>query len=307
MVTFSRRELPDVRLLQTFESAARHGNFTRAGEELALTQSAVSRQIRDLEAQIGHTLFDRNRNRVITTPKGETFLQEVTQLLRMAEVTMRHAKASETGHKLLTINALPTFALRWLAPRLSKYLARDPKTSFDITTQKGVFDLTSEQCDLSIHFGDPSWPSAKCAYLCSEIVVPVAGGALLRRPVEIPEDLVNAPKLVLSERPHLWSDWFDSCGSGAPLKGMSHFFDQFTLTIESAKSGLGYALLPRYLIEHELEKGDLRVVLDAPHATQKAYYMVIPEGREEKVRPFCEWLVEQVQFRPLARPSANEE
>lgn len=294
-----------MRLLQTFESAARHGNFTRAGDELALTQSAVSRQVRDLETQIGHALFERNRGRVITTPRGEAFLQEVTQLLRMAEVTMRHAKAAEGGHKLLTINALPTFALRWLAPRLAGYLDKDPNTTFDITTRKGVFDLASEQCDLSIHFGDPHWPSARCIYLCSEIVVPVAGGALLRQPVSRPQDLVTAPKLVLSERAHLWSEWFDRCGVSTPLKHLVHSFDQFTLTIEAAKSGLGYALLPRYLIEKELAAGDLGVVLDAPHATQKAYYLVIPEGREEKVKLFCDWLLEQVKFRPLAKTAQS--
>ncbi|MFG6511480.1 MULTISPECIES: LysR substrate-binding domain-containing protein [unclassified Sulfitobacter] len=305
MATQSRRDLPDMRLLQTFESAARHGNFTRAGDELALTQSAVSRQVRDLEIQIGHPLFERNRGRVITTPKGEAFLQEVTQLLRMAEVTMRHAKAAEGDHKLLTINTLPTFALRWLAPRLAGYLDKDPNTTFDITTRKGVFDLTSEQCDLSIHFGDPHWPSARCVYLCSEIVVPVAGGALLRHPVTRPEDLVAAPKLVLSERTHLWSEWFDRCGVTTPLKHLAHSFDQFTLTIEAAKSGLGYALLPRYLIEKELAAGDLGVVLDAPHATQKAYYLVIPEGREEKVKLFCDWILEQVKFRPLAKTAQS--
>ncbi|WP_370314004.1 LysR substrate-binding domain-containing protein [Sagittula sp.] len=301
MTTLSRRELPDMRLLQTFESAARHGNFTRAADELALTQSAVSRQVRELEEQIGHPLFERVRGRVIMTPTGETFLREVTQLLRMAEVTMRHAKAADAGHTLLTINALPTFAQRWLAPRLADYIGKAPNTSFDITTRKGLFNLAAEQCDLAIHFGDPNWPGARCIYLCSEIVVPVVGGALRQTRASAPEDLIEAPKLVLSERPNLWSDWFGRCGVDAPLTRIAHTFDQFTLTIEAAKAGLGYALLPRYLIEKELAGGELKVVLDAPHATQKAYHMVIPEGREEKVKPFCDWLVEQVQFRPLAR------
>ena len=215
MTTLSRRELPDMRLLQTFESAARHGNFTRAADELALTQSAVSRQVRELEEQIGHPLFERVRGRVIMTPTGETFLREVTQLLRMAEVTMRHAKAADAGHTLLTINALPTFAQRWLAPRLADYIGKAPNTSFDITTRKGLFNLAAEQCDLAIHFGDPNWPGARCIYLCSEIVVPVVGGALRQTRASAPEDLIEAPKLVLSERPNLWSDWFGRCGVDA--------------------------------------------------------------------------------------------
>ncbi|WP_335949458.1 LysR substrate-binding domain-containing protein [Salipiger bermudensis] len=300
MTTLSRRDLPDMRLLQTFESAARHGNFTRAGDELALTQSAVSRQVRELEDQLGHPLFERVRGRVITTPKGEAFLLDASRLLHMAEVTMRHAKTADDGQRLLSINVLPTFAQRWFAPRLAGYLKRDANTTFDITTIKGVFNLTAEQCDLSIHFGEPSWPGAKCVYLCSEIVVPIAGGLLGSERITDPKDLIDAPKLVLSERPNLWSDWFDRCGVDAPFRRISHTFDQFTLTIEAAKAGLGYALLPRYLIEKELAAGELNVVLDAPHSTQKAYYMVIPDGRETKVKPFCDWLVQQVRYRPLA-------
>ena len=302
MTTSPRRDLPDLRLLQTFESAARHGNFTRAGDELALTQSAVSRQVRELEEQIGHPLFERIRGRVVTTPKGESVLQEVTRLLRMAETTMRHARTADAGAALLSVNALPTFAQRWLMPRLGDYLAAHPGVAFDITTVRGVFDLGAAQCDLSIHFGDPSWPGARCIYLCSEIVVPVAGGGLRRRPVGGPEDLVDAPKIVLSERPRLWRDWFERAGVDMPVRAVAHTFDQFALTIEAARAGLGYMLLPRYLIEADLADGGLEVVLDAPHATSKAYCMVIPKGREDKVRPFCDWLVEQVRFRPLAGP-----
>lgn len=302
MTALPRRDLPDMRLLQTFEAAARHGNFTRAAEELSLTQSAVSRQVRELEARIGRPLFERARGRVVATQAGEDFLAEVVQLLRMAEITMRHAAAAADGRRLIALNALPTFAARWLAPRLAAYLAAEPMTRFDLTTRRGLFDLTAAQCDLAIHFGDPIWPGARCVYLCSEIVVPVAGGALRETRVARAEDLLALPRLDLSQRPQLWSDWFARCGAQAPATAPPavHAFDQFALTIEAAKSGLGHALLPRYLIEAELASGALTVTLDAPHATDKAYYMVIPEGREEKVKPFCDWLIAQVGFRPLA-------
>ncbi|WP_158970043.1 LysR family transcriptional regulator [Chachezhania sediminis] len=296
-----RSALADLRLLQTFESAARHGNFTRAGEELALTQSAVSRHIRELEAQVGQPLFERVRGRVVTTPAGEIFRQEVVALLHMAEVTMRHARAGAGERRLLSVNALPTFALRWLSPRLPAYLQDHPEIRLDLTTRTGMFDLVQARCDLAIHFGDPVWPGATCTYLCSEIMVPVAGGALRDRTVRTASDLLETPKLQLSERPGLWGDWFSRCGLEPPVGEDGHWFDQFTLKIEAAKAGLGYALVPRYLIEEELASGALRIVLDAPHSTSKAYYLVVPEGREAGVRPFCDWLIEQVQFRPLAR------
>ena len=127
-MTLQRRYMPDMKTLVTFESAARHGNFTRAGEELSLTQSAVSRQMRDLEEQIGKPLFERVRGRVVTTPAGNAFLKEVNQLLRLAETTMRHVTAGAQGETVVSINALPTFAMRWLLPRIPGFLAQHPGT-----------------------------------------------------------------------------------------------------------------------------------------------------------------------------------
>ncbi|TMV66647.1 LysR family transcriptional regulator, partial [Thioclava sp. BHET1] len=213
----------------------------------------------------------------------------------------RHAQAGGTGQRLLAVNALPSFALRWLAPRLPAYLAQNPEIRFDLTTRRGVFDLAQAQCDLAIHFGDPVWPGGQCSYLCSEIVVPVAGGALREMRPHKPADLLGAPKIQLSERPGLWPDWFESCGLEPPIAHAGHWFDQFILTIEAAKAGLGYALLPRYLIEGELASGALQIVLDAPLVTSRAYYLVTPEGREAVVKGFCDWLVGQVELRPLAK------
>ncbi|MCK5933796.1 DNA-binding transcriptional regulator, LysR family [Fulvimarina manganoxydans] len=295
-----RRNLPDMRMLQTFEAAARHGNFTRAADELALTQSAVSRQVRELEAQIGIELFDRVPGKVVVTREGERFLKEIERLLSMAETTMRHARATAPGTQLLAINALPTFAVRWLLPRLPKYVSDHPGTTFDLTTRRDIFDFSKVQCDLAIHYGQPNWPGATCTYLCSEIVLPVAGGALSKGRLDKPEDLQDAPKVHVSERPTLWSDWFTAMGLDIPSPRNGHWFDQFSLTIEAAKAGLGYALLPRYLIEAELASGALKVVLDSPHSTEQAYYIVTPEGRGAIADAFRAWLLSQVSFRPLA-------
>lgn len=299
---YQRRHLPDMRLLLTFECAARHGNFTRAGEELALTQSAVSRQIRELEEQIGKPLFERVRGRVIATQTGRAFLSEVENLLSMADSTMRHVTAGAQGEQVLAVNTPPTFASRWLVPRLSSYLLREPGTRFDISTRRGVFDFTNSQCNLAIHFGQPNWPGAVCTYLCSEIVVPVAGGLLREVPVRDPQDLLDAPKIHQSERPLLWADWFKRCELDLLRPNDGHWFEQFTLTIEAVKSGMGFGLLPRYMIETELENGELVIPLDISLSTDNAYYIATPEGGGEAVRSFCDWLIGSVSFRPLAQP-----
>lgn len=298
-MTLNRRNLPDMKVLQTFESAARHGNFTRAAQELSLTQSAVSRQIRELEAQVGHPLFERLRGRVATTAAGAQLLPEVRRLLALAETTMRHATAVSEGETSLAINALPTFSARWLMPRIARYVAQNPKLCVDLTTRRDIFDFNAHHCDMAIHFGQPVWPGATCTYLCSEIVVPIAGGPLKDRMVRGPEDLIEAPKVHLNERPTLWTDWFARQDITLPQAHRGHWFDQFSLTIEAVKAGMGYALLPLYLIEVEVARGVLRPVLDMPHSTEQAYYIVIPEGRVAPVADLRDWLIKEVSFRPL--------
>ncbi len=295
-----RRSLPDFKVLQTFEAAARHGNFTRAADELALTQSAVSRQIRELEDQLGQPLFERLRGKVALTPSGAEFLPQVRRLLGLAEKTMRQASAIGSGGALLSINALPTFSARWLMPRLPRFAAAHPELRFDLTTRRDIFDFAEQACDVAIHYGKPIWPGATCRYLCSEVLVPVAGGALARQPLSGPEALLTAPKIHLSDRPDLWRDWFTRHGVMPEQAQTGHWFDQFALTIEAVKAGMGYALLPLYLIEQDLRSGALRQVLDLPHSTDQAYHIVVPEGRGEAVAPFCDWLLSEVKFRPLA-------
>ncbi|WP_108659610.1 LysR family transcriptional regulator [Acuticoccus kandeliae] len=295
-----RRLLPDMRVLMTFECAARHGNFTKAAEELAMTQSAVSRQMRELEEQIGKDLFERLPGRVVPNRAGRELLPEVQRLLRMAESTMRHAAAGAAGETVLAVNALPTFATRWLMPRLPAYLARRPDISVDLTTSGEVFDLDERQCDVAIHFGQPIWPGGTATYLCSEIIVPVVGGALRERAIDGPEALADVPRLHLSERPWLWSDWFARLELEPGPIGAGHWFDQFALIIEAVRGGLGCALLPRYLIERELASGELKVALDIPYSTDMAYYIIVPEGRAGDAADFRDWLVGEVSFRPLA-------
>lgn len=289
-----------MRLLQTFECAARHGNFTRAAEDLALTQSAVSRQIREFEAQLDKPLFERLPGRVVMTQAGRDLLPEVRRLLQMAEITMRHANAGAIGDRVLSVNALPTFATRWLMPRLPGYLARAPQTRFDLTTALDVFDLDERQCHLAIHYGQPVWPGGTCTYLCSEIVLPVVGGALRDGATGSLDAVIALPKVHLSERPALWTDWFDRQGLEMPDAREGHWVDQFSLAIEAVRAGLGCALLPAYLIEQELASGDLRVALDCPLSTDNAYYIVTPESGADRVEDLRDWLISQVRFRPLA-------
>jgi LysR family glycine cleavage system transcriptional activator len=293
----SRRLIPDVTTLQAFECAARHGSFTQAAHELNLTQSAVSRQIKDLEEQLGVLLFERVRQRVVLSDDGRRFLPEVRKLLHQTEETMLRAMASASSEHSLSIATLPTFGSRWLTPRIPGFLAEHPGTIINIASRSAPFDFDEENFDLAIHYGQPVWARAACSYLCSEEILPAASPDLLKawNPSE-PKDLEAAPLLHLATRPKLWAQWFELNGGSADTAYRGHRFDQFSMVIESAVAGLGFALLPKYLIEQELANGRLAVVFDRPMETENSYYLVVPEGKLENPlsQAFRAWIARQV-------------
>jgi|HigsolmetaAR203D_1030402.scaffolds.fasta_scaffold00348_30 LysR family glycine cleavage system transcriptional activator len=296
-MNLSRSSIPDLAVLQAFECAARHGNFTKAAIELNLTQSAISRQIRTLETQLGVLLFERVRKRVLLSSAGRQLLPAVRRLLLQSEEMVLRARASADGKCVLSIATLPTFGSRWLVPRLPDFLARHPGVAVDIASRSQPFDFPSEDFDLAIHYGQPVWAHATCTYLCSEIILPVASPALIEEcAIGGPEDLETKPLLHLATRPKLWAEWFQLNGLDWTQAYRGNRFDQFAMIIEATIRGMGFSLLPLYLIENEIASGSLKVVFDRPMPTDNSYYVVLPEGKQESAlgRAFQSWLLEQV-------------
>ncbi len=285
-------------MLQSFDSAARHLNFTRAAEELHLTQSSVSRHVRDLEEQLGVALFNRVRRRVVLTPAGAQFHREVTRLLRSSREMMMRALHGGDRTETLRIAAPPTFASRWLVPRLPEFCAAHPGVQIDLMTYADPFPLAHDQCDLAFHFGEPFWPRGECRYLCGEQVIAVGAPSLLSdEPVEVL--LARLPLLQNAARPLQWQDWLTHAGLERDLSLRGPRFDTFATAISAAIAGMGLALLPDYLIEAELAKAEL-VALDAPALiSSTAYYIVTPdEGpRGPLIELFSDWARGQVRRR----------
>lgn len=294
-MNLTRSLIPDLGVFQAFACAARHGSFTRAAEELNLTQSAVSRQIRTLETQLGVVLFERVRKRVVLSEAGRALLPQVARLLDQSEEIMRRALAASDGKALLTIATLPSFGSRWLMRRLPGFLKLHPGISFNIACHRGPFDLSRGDFDVAIHYGQPVWPHASCTYLCDELIVPVASPAFASQP-STPDGIARGPLLHLSTRPKLWSQWFEAQGLAEVNAFQGHHFDQFNMVIEAALAGAGFALLPRYLIEEELAAGRLLEACPRPFSSAQSYYIVLPEGKQETpaVQAFRSWLLTQV-------------
>ncbi|MFC7704422.1 LysR family transcriptional regulator [Plastorhodobacter daqingensis] len=288
-----RRFLPSLALLTAFEAAARTESVTEAARELSLTQSAVSRQIRALEAQLGVTLFLRERQTIRLTRAGAAYAREIRDALRKISTASLNLRANPAGGTL-TLAVLPTFGTRWLAPRLGGFLALHPEVGVNIVTRLAPFDFALEAVDAAIHFGHADWAGAEMMLFRHEDVVPVCSPALAARfIVRVPADIRRAPLLHLVSRPDAWERWFIAQGvDAADVRGM--LFDQFTLVIEAAKAGLGVALLPRFLIADELAAGSLQPLSDSPHPAPEAYYLCWPPDRADHppLIAFRAWLAE---------------
>ena len=289
-----RRFLPPMSLLCAFEAAARHESFTAAAAELHLTQGAVSRQIRALEETLGSPLFHRERQKVRLTVAGESYAQEIREALRRISTATLGFRANPKGGTL-NLAILPTFGIRWLAPRLPAFQAENPGITINLQTRLDPFDFNLGNLDAAIHFGSNDWPGAETALLMRETIIPACSAAL-RDSFDFrePSDLAGAPLLHLSSRPDAWEHWFHANGVAVEhVHGM--LLDQFTLAAQAASSGLGIALLPQFLIERELAAGELVIAIDRPLISSGAYFLAWPSTRDAypPLRAFREWLIKE--------------
>lgn len=291
-----RRFLPSLSLLSAFEAVARTGSITAAARELALTQSAVSRQIKALEDLLEVDLFHREKQRVSLNVGGEFYAREVRDALRRISSASLHLRANPSGG-ILNLAILPTFGTRWLAPRLPDFLQKAPGITINLVTRLSWFDFRSEAIDAAIHFGRPDWMGAEMALLRHEDVIPACSPEFARQhAIGRPADLRPVPLLHLTTRPDAWERWFDLAGE-PPFAVHGMLFDQFATAAQAAIAGLGVALLPIFLITEELESGRLVRAVDLPMRSDEAYYLVWPHERASypPLAAFRDWLLAQTQ------------
>jgi LysR family glycine cleavage system transcriptional activator len=292
-----RRILPSLTALQCFDASARHLSFTRAARELHVTQSAVSRQIRQLEELVGRPLFRRIKQRLILTEPGEVYAVSVRVLLDQAEAATLELMAYSSAGGVLTIALLPTFGSRWLVPRLGNFTTRHPDVQLNLVTQVRPFEFAGADIDVAIHFGSDVWPGAVCHWLMGEVIVPVAAPSLLAGLAELarPEDVGRFTLLQHATRPLAWQEWLRAAGVEHVDGRHGPRFEQFHMVIQAAIAGLGLAVLPRFLIREELASGRLMVAVDLPVTSEHGYYLVHPERKADlpRVAAFRDWLLEQ--------------
>lgn len=291
MNDISRRLLPPMGALQCLEAAARLESFARAAEEVGLTPSAVSRQIATLEEWLQVALFERIGRRVRLTSAGRVYIDAVAPALGQ----VRRATAAlleRRNDNELTIATLPSFGMRWLAPRLPGFSTQHPSVIVNFTAHSVPFDLVAAGYDGAIHFGLPDWPNAVHRRLFREIVMPVVSPHLVElHDIREPADLLRIPLLSQQSRRDAWERWFRNAGVAMARPPSGPIYEQFLMLAQAAIAGAGAALIPTFLIEPELQSGGLVTPFDRPLVGEEAYYFVRPDYPPSgPLKAFEDWI-----------------
>ena len=271
------RLTPSMSLLIAFDATARHLSFTRAAAELALTQRAVSRQVQALEGLLGVPLFRRVNRKLLPTAIGSAYHREVSAALQRVRSASLHAIASATGRGTIDLAALPTFASKWLVPRLSDFYTKHGGILINLHSRIGQFDLTEQGMDAAISVGDGAWPGVASYRLRDETLLPIISPALAAStPVNEPADISRHLLLRVVARPDVWGRWFEAQGLDSEAMNLGPQFELTSHLIEAVSSGIGVGLVPSFLVQDELRSGAVQLAVERPIKTGLSYYLMLP-------------------------------
>ncbi|MFZ6675637.1 LysR substrate-binding domain-containing protein [Undibacterium sp. Xuan67W] len=299
-----RKKIPSLHALMIFEAAARLQSFTRAADELALTQSAVCKQIASLEEWLGLALFARVKQRITPTPAGRNYAEKIRTHLSRIERDTLELMGTQDGSGTLELAVVPTFAAQWLIPRLAEFHTLRPDITVNLSTCTDTFIFTESPFHAAIHSGEAPWPGTKGDFLIGEDdTTPVCSPAFLARhqgkskKLSI-DDISRMPLLHLMTRLDDWRRWFDlhdHSNDVSAVKGAR--YELFTMLISAAAAGMGVALIPRFMVQAELDAGTLTIPLALSLPRSAAYYLVYPEENAAlgPLLAFKTWLLAHTQ------------
>ena len=291
------RHLPSLSALRSFEATARHASMTKAAEELGVTQGAISRAVQALEADLGCPLLRRSRPKLFLTVVGHQLYSEINHSFDRVAVVVGRLREQQRGGQL-AINSLPTFAARYLVPRLPRFQARHPEMQIDLTTSENRIDFAVESIDVAIRYGLGNWSQTASLRLMDEVLVAVCSPELLAHHGGALGPTAIDPHLLLrhTTRTAAWDEWLAAIGADVAIEPRGPGFEHFFMVIEAAVSGMGFALLPRFLIARELAQGSLVIASPRELRRQQAYYLLFASERrhDPKIVALIRWLKDEV-------------
>lgn len=301
----AKRRLPPLGALRSFEAVARHMSIIRAADELCVTPAAVSHQIRVLESHLGQPLFRRTGRGILLTDAGQACLPGIRDgFERLNGAIQQIDLFGETG--VLTVSVAPSFAVKWLVPRLDRFQERHPGIDIRVAASNQLTDFSTDNVDLAIRYGSGRYPGLTVERLLREKIFPVCSPELLAAaPLETPADLARH-SLLHDDSPDddqscpTWQMWLRAAGVKDIDWNRGPRFTQSSLVLEAAIHGKGIALAKATLAESDLAAGRLVRLFSADQPVDFAYYIVGPEMKVAlpKVAAFIEWLRDEAGTAP---------
>jgi LysR family glycine cleavage system transcriptional activator len=285
--------LPPMQALRAFEAAARMKSLSRAAESLHLTHGAISHQIKSLEADLGVRLVERAGRGIRLTDEGERFATRIRTVLSDLGDAVREA-SERSNPRQLRVSVLPSFAARWLLPRIGRFFAAHPEIDVDVSASNAIADFKRDDVDVGIRCGLGVWPGLHVEFVLDDVYFPVcsphlAGGRLPARP----EDL--ARYTLLRAEDDLWKPWFEAAGLHWPEPSRGPMFSDSSHSIQAAIDKQGIALARTSLLGNDLRNGVLVRLFDIEVPSARKYYLVYPARLADapKLVAFRQWLFEE--------------
>ncbi|XTZ39207.1 glycine cleavage system transcriptional regulator GcvA [Salmonella enterica] len=297
------KRLPPLNALRVFDAAARHLSFTRAADELFVTQAAVSHQIKSLEDFLGLKLFRRRNRSLLLTEEGQSYFQDIKEIFsQLNEATRKLQARSAKG--ALTVSLLPSFAIQWLVPRLSSFNSAYPGIDVRIQAVDREEDKLADDVDVAIFYGRGNWPGLRVEKLYAEYLLPVCSPLLLtgERPLKNPEDLAHHTLLHDASRRD-WQTYTRQLGLNLNVQ-QGPIFSHSSMVLQAAIHGQGIALANNVMAQSEIEAGRLVCPFNDVLVSKNAFYLVCHDSQAElgKIAAFRQWILakaanEQEKFR----------
>ena len=291
------RRLPPLNALRAFEAAARHLSFTRAAEELNVTQAAISHHVKALEDQLGMALFRRLNRALMLTDEGQTLFPSVRDALDILAEAAERLRTRDSGGPL-TVSTLPSFAAKWLVPRMSRFQDRHPEIELRIAAAERLIDFARDDVDVAVRFGPGGWPGLRAERIVDEAVTPVCCPALAER-LRAPADLAGVTLLHEEKLPRDpmpdWAAWLAAAGVTGIDASRGPRFRHTHMILQTAMDGHGVALSGQVLVADDIAAGRLVAPFALRLTSPFAYYLVCPSATagRPKIRAFWEWVKEE--------------
>lgn len=289
------RRLPPLASLRPFEAAARLESFTRAAEELHLTHGAVSHQVRALEEHLGTPLFARHGKRVALTAAGRAFSERVRAALD--EIARAADSLRARREDRLTVSVLPSFASRWLMPRLIRFMDAHPQVEVNVIASTALANFAADEVDVAIRFGVGPWPPHACEQFLEDEYFPVASpkGGRGKLP-KTPRELLKLG--IIREDRDYWPQWFEAAGVSIEeaVTARGPIFNDSTYALQAAARGEGIALARRSIVTEDLERGALTRLFAIAVPSRERYWFVSPKETADmpKVKAFRAWVKKEL-------------